>query len=117
MDKAILISILILAAVSLLEIGCLFCCSKLRSGRPPIAAAVPVIPGDNELSRTLDHFGEMLSRGGCCIDRLILIDYGADQQQLKLCREFCKTFPGSELIRPEDLENILAETFAISVKK
>lgn len=116
LDKAILASIIILSVISVAELACLFFCAALREKKPPIAAVVPVFRGDSSLADTLDFYGGLLSQGTSCIDRLILVNYSADAQQLVMCREFCAAFTDAFLIDPAELEKILSKTFAFEDK-
>ena len=104
MDTAIIISIIILTAISVIEIGGLFICAALRKERMPVIAVVPVLDGDSALSGTLDYYGSLLAEGSSCIDRLILIDYSADKKQADICRDFCLSFDDAYFVTPQDFE-------------
>lgn len=104
MDNAIIISIIILTVVSVIEIGGLFFCAALRKEHRPVVAVVPVLNGDTALSDTLDYYGSLLAGGSSCIDRLILIDYGADKEQCDICRSFCVSFDDAYFVTPPEFE-------------
>lgn len=112
MDITVIISLIVLAIITAVEFGCLFCCSRLRGKMRPIAAVVPIFHDTTELPEILDYYGGLLSRDSPSIDRLFLIDYGADNCLLEFCRDFCRTFDRAVLIRPGELEKNLEETFA-----
>lgn len=104
MDSAIIISIIILTAISVIEIGGLFFCAALRKKQMPVIAVVPVLDGDNALGDSLDYYGSLLSDGASCIDRLILIDYSTDKEQAVICRNFCLTFADAYFVTPQEFE-------------
>lgn len=116
MDITVIISLIVLGAITVVEFGCLFCCSRIRGKIRPIAAVVPIFPDSDELPETLDYYGGLLSRDSPAIDKLFFIDYGAGNELLEYCRDFCRTFDRAILIRPEELEKNLSETFAFLQK-
>ncbi len=116
MDKAMLISIIILVIIAAVEIICLFFCSRLRMKKVPVAAVLPIYPNDDELEGKLEYIGEILFRNPCNIDCVFLIDYGASDAQLELCCDFCRTHTEADIISPDEIEKILSETFAITKK-
>lgn len=116
MDKAMLISVIVLVVIAAVEILCLFFCSRLRMKKIPVAAVLPVFPDDDELNRKLEYIGEILFRNSCTIDCVFLINYGASDSQLELCCDFCRTHIEADIISPDELEKILSETFAITPK-
>ena len=116
MDKSIIISAAVMAVIATIEILCLFCCSKLRMKKIPITAIYPIFPSDNFLNDKLDYISEMFLKSSCPIDRAIFIDYGATEQQINLCNEFCRLCPEISIISPDKIETFLSETFAIAPK-
>lgn len=116
MDITVIISLIVLAAITAVEFGCLFLCSRIRGKIRPIAAVVPIFPDTAELPEILDYYGGLLSRDSPAIDRLFFIDYGAGNDLLESCRDFCRTFDSALLLVPEELEKNLSETFAFSQK-
>lgn len=103
MEPAVIISIAVIAVIAVVEVYCLFVCSKLRGKSYPITAAVPVFPGDEELEDRLSYLDTLLTDGEAYICRVLLIDCGATPSQMELCRQFCEEFPAAELT---DMENI-----------
>ena len=114
MDMPILISLAVLIIIAGAEMFCLFIADRKCRKRPPLTAVIPVFPDSSDLEAALERTSELILRGSCPIERVLLIDYGADEASLSLCKAFCTDFPEAVLIKPDELEKILAETFAKS---
>lgn len=116
MDIPILISLAVLLIIAGAEMYCLFLADRKCRSRHPLTAVIPVFPDSSDLEAALDRTSELILRGSCPIERVLLIDYGADEAAVALCKAFCTDFPEASSIKPDELEKILAETFAKSEK-
>ena len=116
MDIPILISLAVLIIIAGAEMYCLFIADRKCRSRPPLTAVIPVLPHSPFLEAALDRTVDLILRGDCPINRILLINYGGDEAAISLCRAFCADFKEASLVRPEELEKILAETFAKSEK-
>lgn len=116
MDMPILISVAVLIIIAGAEMYCLFIADRKCMDRPPLTAVIPVLPDSAQLEAALERTGELILRGNCPIERILLIDYGATEGAIAQCKAFCADFPEASVIKPDELEKILAETFAKSKK-
>ena len=114
-ETAILIPLAVLVIIAVLEVICLVS-GKRGCERTPLTVAVPVFSDSEALANALARVRDTILRGRCIIDRIILIDYGADEASAELCGEFCRDFREALFIKPEDARNIFAEIFAISAE-
>ena len=117
MDKPIIISLVILAVITAVEFLCLYLCRKSPERRPPLTAVVPVFSDEEILAKSLSHLRDVMLYGGAPIEKIILIDYAADERCKAQCDGFCRDFNEALVISPEELEKILAEMFAIGREK
>ncbi len=117
MDKPIIISLVILAVITAVEFLCLYLCRKSPERRPPLTAVVPVFSDEEVLAKSLSHLRDVMLYGGAPIEKIILIDYAADERCKAQCEGFCRDFNEASVISPEELEKILAEMFAIGREK
>ena len=113
MDTPVIISLIVLLIIAGIEIFCLFLCRRSPQ-RPPLTLAVPVFADKELLTGTLSRVRELLLRGSCPLDAVILINYGADSELNAICEEFCRDFREAVFLKPEEVENFLAETFAFA---
>lgn len=104
MEPAVIISIAVIVIIAVVEVYCLFVCSKLRGKSYPMTAAVPVFSDDEELMDRLSYLDTLLTDGEAYIGRVLLIDCGATPAQLELCRQFCEEFPAAVLTDMDGLE-------------
>ena len=111
-DTAILIPLAVLVIIAFLEIFCIIS-GKRELERSPLTVAVPVSGDAEALEAALARLRDALLRGNCRIDRVMLIDYGADEAGRSACEDFCRDFREAVFIRPEEIRNFLAEIFAI----
>lgn len=107
MEKADIIAVVVVTVIAAAELLCLFLCSKLRRRSYPLCAALPVTAQDKELSQRLEYIASLIEDGSSSIDTVLLVNIGASQEQLQLCREFCNTYHAAELIKTEDMEEKL----------
>lgn len=114
MDSAIVISVMILAFITVLEMISLFRSGKRCESVADYAVVVPVFPSDASLAERLDCLSEKIACGRCQAEYIILIDYGASSEQLEMCRSFCRENQCAVVACSADLEKILSETFAIT---
>ena len=116
MDNIIVTSLLVLAVIAVIEAVSLFCSSSRRRVKLAFAAVLPVFPDDTDLRERLAYLEEKMSGGSCCIEEIIIINYGASVEQLEICRQFCFENPAAVITDPAGLEKILSKTFAIERK-
>ncbi|MBR2282876.1 MAG: hypothetical protein IJ874_00425 [Ruminococcus sp.] len=107
MDISLIIAASVLAVIALIEILCLFL--PLKQVSPLYSAVLPVFSDDEQLSERLDCLA-LRSGGRSC---LIIVNYSATDEQLRLCRQFCSSAPDCIIVTPEELEKIFLKTFAI----
>ena len=115
MDTPILISMIVLTVIAAIELFCLFLC-KEAPDRPPLVVVIPVFGDIELLEASLERVRGLMLRGSCTVDRIILIDYNADVSSSTICNEFCRDFKEAVFIKPEEMKNFLAETFAFEAK-
>ncbi len=115
MDNIIVTSLLVLAVIAVIEAVSLFCTSR-RTVKLAFVAVVPVFPDDTDLRERLAYLEEKMSGSSCCIEEIIIINYGASVEQLEICRQFCFENPAAVITDPAGLEKILSKTFAIERK-
>jgi len=111
MDKAVMITIVVLAGISVAEIICLFFCSKLKTDILPIIAVIPVRSSDDLFPQRLEFLGELMMRNSRPFDFAVLVDYGASSTQDELCTEFCRSFPQAAYVKVDELKTILADKY------
>ena len=104
MDLPILIALGALGVIACAEIFCLFFAGS-KPPSPPLTAVIPVFPGSEDIEAALSRTRDIILRGSCPIERVILIDYGADPDSLELCREFVRDISEAVILPPEELEN------------
>ncbi len=112
MDAAVIISAAVMIVIAGIEFGCLFICSRLRMKKVPVIAVMPVLPEDDQLHQKLVYMENVLTRKAHEIDGLLLIPINAQDDQLTLCSDFCKTVPAASISDIENLEKKLSEMFA-----
>lgn len=113
MEKPVIISLIVLAMISVVEFLCLYLCRSKPMKRPPLTVTAPVFSDVDQLSAALDRIRDAVLYGRAPIDRIILIDFEAYPQCLAICEDFCRDFPETSIVRAAELENFLAEIFAI----
>ena len=111
MDKAVMITIVVLAGISAVEVICLFFCSKLKTDILPIVAVIPVRSSDDLFPQRLEFLGELMMRNSRLFDFAVLVNYGASSTQDELCTEFCRSFPQAAYVTPDGLKTILADKY------
>ncbi len=111
MDIALVISLIVLAVIAVIEIICLFFCSKLRTDILPITAVIPVTAEDTKLTERLDFLEELITRSTRPFDIAVLVNYGASPEQSAVCISFCAAHTQVSFVSPTELEVILKETF------
>ena len=116
MDITILIAMSVLAVLAFAEIFCILHNNGRKKKTAEFIAVIPVFPNDTDLAERLCSISEKITRGTFRADAVFIIDYGADDEQTQLCRQFCNENPCSEIVLPENFEKILRETFAIEEK-
>jgi hypothetical protein len=77
---------------------------------------VPVFPGDDLLPERLSALSDCTVRSRVPTGRIILLDFGADDRQKRICVAFCESEPAAEIIPSAGLEKNLAKMFAIRVE-
>ena len=83
---------------------------------PPFAAVVPVWENDRKLPERLATLSEKLAFGDCCTGYILLLDFGAGEEELAICRSFCAEFTQAVIVPEHDLQKILSKTFAFQSK-
>lgn len=116
MDNIIVTSLLVLAVIAAIEAVSLFCSASRRTVKLSFAAVIPVFPDDTDLRERLACLEEKMSGSFCCIEEIIIINYGASAEQLEICQQFCFDNPAAVITDPAGLEKILSKTFAIERK-
>ncbi|MBE6855983.1 MAG: hypothetical protein E7500_00960 [Ruminococcus sp.] len=113
MDSIIVTTLLVLGVIALIEAVSLFG-SRYYEGTDAVGVLViPVLPDDSGLYTKLENLSRKLSSGKLCTDEIILVNYGATQPQLEICRRFCYEHSNTVFTDPAGLEKILLKTFAI----
>ena len=107
MEAADITAIAVAVIITAAELFCLFICSRLKQESYPIYAAVPVSSRDKELPQRLEFLRSVIDNGSPVIGSVIIIYIDGDEEQLKLCREFCRCVPCAELILPAEIEKTL----------
>ncbi|WP_295087234.1 hypothetical protein [Ruminococcus sp.] len=97
---AVSISVLLIAA----EILCLYLCSKLKCKNYPMCIVLPIHNEDKEFTERLDCLSLHIEEDNPLIGSVILLDIGANEEQLQFCREFCQCYHHAEIILPENME-------------
>ena len=116
MDSAVIISAVVMFLIAAAEISCLFICSRFRVKHYPVTAVIPVSAADDELP---DRLGSILSateRGASPVEHILLVDIGADEEQIDYCRRFCKSCGIAEIITCDEMRKKLSELFAFQMK-
>jgi hypothetical protein len=116
MDIIIVAALVMLAVIIITETVCLFRREPKITAEELFAAVIPVFPYDNDFAVKLEYLNEKISCGSFRAETIILIDYGADIEQLEVCREFCRNNSAAVMTDPDGLEKILSKTFAIRYK-
>lgn len=116
MDNIVVTTLLVLGVIAVIEAVSLFYRPSDRVTKLSFAAVVPVFPDDSDLSERLELLSRRFSSGSCQIEEIVLINYGATQEQLEICRRFCYENGNAVLTDPASLEKILSKTFAIGRK-
>lgn len=116
MDNIIVTTLLVLGVIALIEAVSLFGSRYFEGADAVGALVIPVLPDDEELYIKLETLSRKMSSGKLCIDEIILVNYGATQPQLEICRRFCYEHSNMVFTDPASLEKILLKTFAINGK-
>ncbi|MDD7515461.1 hypothetical protein [Ruminococcus flavefaciens] len=111
METAEFIAIAVVVVIAAAEVVCLFICSRHKGRSYPLYTVIPVFAKDNELSERLDYLSSIIEDGSLIADAVLLINYDASAEQLKLCTDFCQHYHISELIYPEDIETALGKQY------
>ena len=111
LDTPMMISLAVLILIAGVELFCLFLCKNPQE-KPPLTLTVPVFADKELLNASLERVREIMLRGTCPVDTVILVNYGADSESSKICLDFCRDFREAVFLVPEEVENFLAETFA-----
>lgn len=100
MDIPMIISVCVLLVIAVIEAVCLIRCPA-RERDYPVTAAFPIFPDSDYTQKLLSHISVMLTDGSNCIDRVILVDCGADGDSLDLCADFRNENPCVVIAPPE----------------
>ncbi len=111
MDEILITTAVIIAVIAVIEIVTQFF-TLSTDGSPPYVTILPVFSDDELFVMRL----EFLMRKSCGKQRIILVDYTADNQQKKLCKDFISKNPDSEFIHCAEMKNFFAEIFAFHEK-
>ncbi|MDE5583581.1 MAG: hypothetical protein K2J08_07745 [Ruminococcus sp.] len=116
MDMAIVISVMILAFITVLELVFILRGGKCRENMLDYVAVIPVFPSDKDLAERLGCLSEKIACGRCQAEEIILIDYNALPEQLEICRGFCRENNCAVIAGSDDFEKILSQIFAIETE-
>ncbi|MBQ3139297.1 MAG: hypothetical protein IJB68_07300 [Ruminococcus sp.] len=111
MDEIIITAAVVLAVIAIIEIVTHFLAINSTSS-PPYVTVLPVFSDDELFVMRL----EFLMRKGSGRQRVILVDYTADNQQKELCSAFIHTNPDASFIHYTEMKNFFAEIFAFHEK-
>ncbi|MBQ9139187.1 MAG: hypothetical protein IJX61_01060 [Ruminococcus sp.] len=111
MDEIIITAAIILAVIAIIEIVTLFF-SLPADNAPPYVAVLPVFSDDVLFDMRLEY----LMRKGCGRQRVILVDYTANEHQTELCKSFLQNNPDAVFIHYSEIQKFFSETFAFHEK-
>lgn len=111
MDEIIITMAVILAVIAIIEIVTHFFAIN-SAGSPPYVTVLPVFSDDVLFNMRL----EFLMRKGSGRQRIILVDYSADNHQKELCIAFVHNNPDAVFIHYTEMKNFFAEIFAFHEK-
>ena len=103
METAEIIAVSVAALLILIEILCLYLCSKLKSKNYPMCIIIPIHRNDSRFTERLDCIGSHIEEGDPLIGNVLLMDMDADEKQIQHCREFCQRYHAAEVVLPEDI--------------
>ncbi len=104
METAEVVAVSVAALLITIEILCLYLCSKLKCKNYPMCIILPICNEDKEFIERLECLSTHIVEGDPLIGTVLLVDIGADDEQIQFCREFCQRYHDAELILPEDIE-------------
>ncbi|MDE6035015.1 MAG: hypothetical protein K2G36_03805 [Ruminococcus sp.] len=113
MDIATVISVSVLVLIAVIEFIFLFRSRSCNEDVTDYVTVVPVFPEDDKLSLRLEFLSEKIACGNFRIEKILLVNYGADDGKTALCKRFCLDNPEAVIVDSEELEKILSEMFAI----
>lgn len=111
METAEIIAVAVVVVIAAAEVVCLFICSRHKGKSYPLCTVIPVFAEDKELSERLDYLSSIIGDGSLIADIVLLIDYDASAEQLKLCSDFCRNYHIAELISSENIETALGKQY------
>jgi len=106
MDWFLILSAFVLLLTAFAEILCFF--RPLRK-KQCFVKILPLFVDDSE-------FSERLEKLSLECEKIIIVEYSADEEQSELCRKFICNNPDTELISCKDLEKYLHKMFAFEEK-
>ena len=107
MEKTDIAALVVVILIASAETFCLFICSKLKNKSYPLRVVLPVYAQDKELPQRLEYIASLIEEGSSFIEMVLLIDIDGTQEQIQLCREFCRCVRYAELIQPENIEKYM----------
>ncbi len=111
MDGIIISAAVILAVVALIEIVSLFT-DLSNEGTPAYVKVLPVFSDDKLFDMRLEYL--MRKSGGR--QKIVLVNYSADDRQSELCNSFIRNNPDAVFIHYSEMKNFFAEIFAFHEK-
>lgn len=116
MDTAICICAGFLVILFMLETALMLGVRKKKPDITAFVTVIPVIPGDCELRERLSAVTDKIALGELFYGRLLLVDYGADDEQRRICETFCELNCGAQVVQAEEFTDMLPEIFDISMQ-